>query len=338
MASRPSKAMKIENTSRQVSTCDQLSKLPDSIIIHILSFLPTFDAVYRAGFVSKRFVSLRLSLPSLVFRNKDIPFRQEDKLSRYINDVLVSQHRDNLRRCCFHIPYHPRDDHELIDTWIKLTLDRKVKELEISLVRSNFRRYYLYCLPRFLFRNEILTSLSLSRVGFKVAKEMQINWKSLKSLSMKRITDLNDDMLGKILIGCPILELLELKSCEGIHKLDVVSQCLKELVIYDCVSSYKRGEILRVSAPSLRVLVISGSNHYNECTLENLSSLVEATIDSDSDSDSDGDDNNGEDENEDDEDGYEYDDGIDFFGSVQHVKKLTLLGTWNLHVSIYYFM
>ncbi|XP_010696639.1 probable F-box protein At1g60180 [Beta vulgaris subsp. vulgaris] len=338
MASSTSKAI-VKDFQRwhlQPSTCDQFSKLPDSIIIHILSFLPTFDAMYCAGFVSKRFASLKLSLPSLVFLDKAIPSCQGHNLCRYINDILVFQDHDNLRRCCFHLYYNGYcpNDHDL-DTWIKLTLHRKkVRELEILFVRSSSDCRF-YCLPRFLFKNEILTSLSLSRVGFNnVVKEMHIHWKSLKSLSMTHITDLDDDMLAKILVGCPILEFLELKSCRGIKKVDIVSKSLKELVIYDCVYSNnrnQRGKILRVSAPSLRVLVISGSNRFNKCTFENLSSLVEATMFFESfwhDGefyDSYGDDDNGE-------DSYEYDNVINFFGSVQHVKKLTLLGTWNLHV------
>ncbi|XP_010696641.1 putative F-box/LRR-repeat protein At3g28410 [Beta vulgaris subsp. vulgaris] len=257
---------------------DQLSKLPDSVLIHILSFLPTFDAVYRAGLVSKRLRSLRHSLPSLVFANNHIPSYEgskyiHEKLSRYINDLLIFQGRhNNLRKCCFHLPYNCPRDYE-IDAWIKLALNRKVKELELFIPDNR------YCLPRFLFRNEILTSLSVTYAGFTVIKEMNINWKSLKSLSMKHIKNLDDDMLGKILIGCPILELLELNSCTGIKKLDVVSQSLKELVLHECTYVFGRnqhGEILRVSAPSLQVLVISGSNRYDKCILENFSSLVEA--------------------------------------------------------------
>lgn len=120
-----------------------------------------------------------------------------------------------------------------------------------------------------------------------------VNWSSLKRL---RIDDakLEDNVIMRILKGCPVLEFFELKGCWGFEHITIESRGLRELVIHfpkfvhhqDSILSLPRGNIdtlpedsiLKISAPHLLKLRILGNSVKGKFKVDKLSSLIEVEL------------------------------------------------------------
>ncbi|KAL7243865.1 hypothetical protein ACSBR1_016144 [Camellia fascicularis] len=129
-------------------------------------------------------------------------------------------------------------------------------------------------LPQRLFTNSSLAILSV--LNCVVAPSGDVNWRSLKSLSVEYVL-LSDEMIVKILSGCPVLEFLKINSCSGTSRLDINSASLKRLVI---VFVFRNSDesMLEISAPNLQSLKLLGHFLLIKCRLVNVSSLVLAHL------------------------------------------------------------
>ncbi|KAL5547381.1 hypothetical protein UlMin_007068 [Ulmus minor] len=65
---------------------DRISKLPDSVLIHILALLPTVEVI-RTSLISKRWRQLWNSVPALEFFDAGIE-EQEQKFYNFVNNCL----------------------------------------------------------------------------------------------------------------------------------------------------------------------------------------------------------------------------------------------------------
>lgn len=311
--------------SKTLDLDDRISNLPDSILLHILTFLPLTDAIGTQS-LSKRWDHLWDSIPSLVFRLEHNSSNNLGKFMSFVDRTLVLYNSGAfIERFCVAFNYFETYKQN-VHSWIRFAVNRQVEEIDLQFHESMcyFAELpFCYNLPRFLCRYETIKVLNLRHCSFRSCGG-DINWKSLRRLSMS-LCSIDDAIMAKILAGSPGLEYLELDKCYGFNRVEIDSIALKELVIngYFQYEYAVLGEdyVMTISAPYLQLLIIAGYMSYKKYRLENLSSLVEARLSLQL------------------NDLYVYDDlfwenktmMIDILGRIQHVKKLTL-GSYCLQI------
>ncbi|KAI6684332.1 hypothetical protein NL676_030245 [Syzygium grande] len=236
---------------------DVISDLPESVLLHILSFLPTRDA-------NPTIDSFRLNLNYAAEVYLDDP--------QYEDDAAIETRSSNK-----------------IGTWIRFAVRRKVKFLNLNFLGCT-REFpdNLYMLPSFVLRCSCLVELKLASCEVRTGGWVQL--RSLRKLIMKQI-DLTDYKMANILSGCPLLkelsledcdglqepkfccgpsiEELNLKECGGLEKLDLARSDIKHLTID--TSGY-----LELVCPNVKILDIVGCLLYVEGT--DMSSLVDTSL------------------------------------------------------------
>ncbi|XP_078178621.1 putative F-box/LRR-repeat protein At3g18150 [Carex rostrata] len=152
---------------------DIISDLPDSLLAHILSFLPTEEAVCTC-ILSKRWMNVWISLPILVFDDHKC---REDNLTK---EEFQKRGDKFIRFLCGVISN--REINSTLDTF-KVTWWE-----EMSL--------WLHIYPR---------EVQFIKLG-------SFNLPFLKKLELGYL-NLNDDIMRMLISGCPILEELILINC-----------------------------------------------------------------------------------------------------------------------------
>ncbi|KAG5512748.1 hypothetical protein RHGRI_038855 [Rhododendron griersonianum] len=265
---------------------DRISSLPDPILAHILSLLPTEDAVKTV--LIRRFGNLWTYIHNLDFdvclyhECTEVDYEDtvdEERLINLIRHVLILHQRSDIHRFCLKLElnlWSTPGQLELaneIDTWIRFALRKKVKVLELDFKAcGNSGPEGYHKLPNVVFISDFITELKLVYCCVEPREHIQLA--SLKSLSLNGIL-ICDKMMIDILSGCPALESLFLYECYGLHKLDFTSVNLKNVVIeLDCHDSSR----LEVSCPYVTSLNISGIERTD---LYNVSSIVDAALEFD---------------------------------------------------------
>ncbi|GFY91802.1 hypothetical protein Acr_08g0001980 [Actinidia rufa] len=116
---------------------------------------------------------------------------------------------------------------------------------------------------------------------FGVMPKGAVRWNSLKKLSIG-YAKLSDDVIRRILEGCPVLEILEFHHYEGFSHLHIGNASLKKLILREFWGDEDEGDgedesRLEIWAPYLQSLEILGCLGRN-FRLMNGSSLVDATL------------------------------------------------------------
>lgn len=279
-------AIALPNTSKRLksSAVDRLSKLPDTILIHILSLLPTTDAVKTI--LVPRFRHLWTSVHSLSFNeclyhdccnlvNAARVQSYDERFINFVRHVLILHEsliidKFHLRlRLSFPESKEKRMGNE-IDTWVRFAMRKKVKVLDMDL--SGCGCSYTsarYKLPYIVFTGDNLIELKLTGCDIKPRGKIQL--RSLKKLSLKEIW-LGDKILDAILFGCPLLESLFLIKCFHLHELNFDYPNIKNLLI---ILSTRECSYPKISCPNLMSLEIVGP--LNNISSMNVPSLVTAS-------------------------------------------------------------
>nr|XP_023873449.1 putative F-box protein At1g49610 isoform X2 [Quercus suber]POE84600.1 putative f-box/lrr-repeat protein [Quercus suber] len=344
---------------------DRISTLPDSILLSILSFLPTQKAI-TTGVLSKRWAYLWTSIPSLSFelegyRSHGYGYHSKnynpmddftsavdpmddftsavDPMDDFISAVdhtLLLHRAPKLRDFSVRFNYE-RDLKARLDLWVRFATTAKVNQLSLHLSPPSFLDSGGYQLPQHLYANEFVSKFNFSYC--KIFPNGLLHWSSLKHLCIGQ-SALCDDVIREVLMGSPRLESLELHDCWEFHRLDIVSESLRKLVIdsyviYMC--NFRELE-LEIVAPKIHSLEILGNFEKIKCRIKDVSALVEAKLDFDMRKSL-----NHYYEDDycyeyykkyyEEEEGYkEYQDIVrDILDSVHHVKKLTV-GNWCLMI------
>ncbi|XP_049380179.1 F-box/LRR-repeat protein At3g03360-like [Solanum stenotomum] len=251
---------------------DRLSDLPDSILLHILSMLPNNKEVVRTSVLSERWQFLWKFVPTSL--NFNFPISDNENVTR---DYLVSIHRELYywRSCekirklrVWGLKYEERYAKD-VDIWVHFaTRLANIEDLELGLLTNN-RRYEF---PQFAYktaslRNLVLWNCRLNPFG-------NVNWSSLVSLSIVYM-GFTDGVVEKVLSGCPNVEYLELENFLGIHRLEIRSMKLRELIIRD-YKNENHDLWLELLAPYIQKLQILGL--CSEICIINVASLVTAVL------------------------------------------------------------
>ncbi|XP_057437478.1 F-box/LRR-repeat protein At3g59200-like [Lotus japonicus] len=204
---------------------DRISNLPDELLFHILSFLPTED-VFVTSLVSKRWRPLRFSVTDLHFvelRNRNTHL--EPRVPRYSAFIKfvdafilrrgIHQPIKTLRLECYSCPVFK------VEKWLKAAADCKVENLQI-------------CgpvLPCTIFSIKTLVVLKLRCVDFKGFSDVELPL--LKTLHLDYVTFSKCQHFIELLNGCPLLENLEAKCISAAFVDDPKFTTLSKLVRAD---------------------------------------------------------------------------------------------------------
>uniref|UniRef100_A0A803Q0E4 F-box domain-containing protein n=1 Tax=Cannabis sativa TaxID=3483 RepID=A0A803Q0E4_CANSA len=224
---------------------DRISKLPNSVIVHILSFLKT-ENVVPTCVLSKRWKFIWYSVPTIFFSMTGLCSRmdtaqylewQQDPEKFYIYVEKYLEHRKKV--------------------------ENKVKEINLSIGRDKDNGGCCYCLPKILVNATYLTILELCGVGLNTFHSF--NFPSLKTLSLEYVWlshTAKEDVVVKFLLGCHSLEKLRLYRYEFLHidgKLRLLSLSLKFLELEHTINV----DDIKVEAINLESLVLRGASVCN---------------------------------------------------------------------------
>ncbi|XP_077217823.1 putative F-box protein At1g49610 [Tasmannia lanceolata] len=257
---------------------DPFNRLPEGLLLHILSCLKVKDAM-KMSFQSSQWRNLWQ-----YSNNIEFGIQTRRKYARFYNFVerVLELHKGTkidkfqiLLTCSAPPPLR-------VNSWIEYAISKRIKELNLGFSPNGF-----YQLPQCMFNIESLEVLKLSYCY--AYPPSTINLRLLKTLSLTKVIipsqtngqspPLNEikDLISK----CPLLENLELSDCNGITCLDISTSNpkLKSLRIVSCC--YNGTTILEILAPNLTSLELIGSLPKDGYILRNLSSLVHARVDFD---------------------------------------------------------
>ncbi|KAL9145928.1 hypothetical protein ABFS82_13G077200 [Erythranthe guttata] len=196
------------------ATIDRLSDLPDSVLTHILSFLPTKFSV-RTSILGQRWRHLWTYVPNLDFDCSD----------QTIIDEVLSTHKFqsiNTFRLSSNSP--KRTDPWIISTWINIAIDRNIRKLDLCFFD------YTICLPNRLFTCKTLVDLRLDSCGRIPDPGIAVRLPRLKKLHLVYVHYKDGESLANLVSRCPVLE---------------------ELVIYLDMINYR---YYRISSPTIKRL------------------------------------------------------------------------------------
>lgn len=255
-----------DNSDGDDSQVNRISAIPDELLSHILSFLPTRESAVTS-LLSTRWRYLFASRPEIDLEFHPEPERshsdadidlgfhpernrnQADKLfSEFVNfgnRLILLRNRAPLRKFKLSLMRVVESYRGALDSLISAALLCQLQELEISVDnRSSYRERLS---PEGIFTCKTLTSLRLvwRGVDFKVPSPVCLpNLKLLCLIGpMFQLGD-HDDSLQRLIQGCPLLQELELHcalgdldqifaegACMQIEIRDMSSPFLKKVVL-----------------------------------------------------------------------------------------------------------
>ncbi|KAF3947139.1 hypothetical protein CMV_026688 [Castanea mollissima] len=263
-----------------VDSSDRISNLPDSLLCHILSFLPTKEAVATA-ILSNRWKPLWILVPALDLKYnccKPISF------TYIVYRVLALHIAPSLRS--FRLTWYSPCSSFHLDTWIHVALARNVQQLHLEIYldgRQDDSHVYvgkLFWLPSGLFTCKTVVVLELSG-GIGLNPPPSFQFASLKILRLSKIRYGLTNNISTLLSGCPVLEDLSVvRECtDNVISFEINVRTLKRLHIE--FKSYKPEPPdynIEIHTPALEYFRFSG--HLRNIVFHGkLAHLIEARVD-----------------------------------------------------------
>ncbi|XP_065871837.1 putative FBD-associated F-box protein At5g56440 [Euphorbia lathyris] len=235
------------------------SVLPDPLLHHILSFLPsTVDAI-QTDILSKRWRNQWTHVPVLIFDSGMYYDYSVEEFVRFIDNTLLQHDCSKIKK--LHLAYD--FDKGSNFCWkIRFATRKHVEELILDC--GSHLLYDPYRLPQFLLDNTSLAKLEMVYCYFM--GDWKVNWGSLKALKMQGYAD--RDMVRNILSGSPLIELLELNHIP-IDDYVIDSKSLKILIL-DIGTPIGFDSLIEISCPNLEQLTLMGLQECNASTIENV--------------------------------------------------------------------
>ncbi|KAM5586461.1 F-box/LRR-repeat protein [Rosa sericea] len=248
---------------------DRISQLPDGVLCHILSFVPTKYAV-RTSILSTRWKDMWTCVPYLYLT--DLQFSSSADFIEFVDRALLV--RDSAAIQKFHLDFNNchAEDLSRIDGWIQTAVRCNVVELDLS-VYSDAEE--MLELPESLLTCKTLEVLKLRSNSIKIPTSGCCP--KLKFLYVKFSYPDNDSM---DFFQFPALEYLRIGGSLGYNgfSFNISVPELKSLRI--SLEPRDLGEPWNflINAPKLEKLDVS-EGFLSNYTFENTKSLVEASID-----------------------------------------------------------
>ncbi|XP_048132736.1 F-box/LRR-repeat protein At3g26922-like isoform X1 [Rhodamnia argentea] len=247
---------------------DKINRLPEAILEHILSFLPTVDAV-KTSVLCKKWQYLWTSIPNVEFE-EDSGSKRELFMNS-VERVLLLRGCSHIRR--FYIACNVFDDANRVNLWVSAAVQRNVEECSLCLsgIKGPF------ALPYCLFTSTSLTNLELYVAG-ALKLPSKIDLPNLKYLILTKIKFL-DECSTEQLLSCPALQELFVEDCDWSHlrAVTIFTPMLKSLTIRD-KDRHRVGCQVMICANNLESIYCK-SAFVNDYCLRQSCSLMEAGID-----------------------------------------------------------
>ncbi|XP_058740942.1 F-box/FBD/LRR-repeat protein At3g14710-like [Vicia villosa] len=246
---------------------DIISKLPDSLITHILSILPTKDAV-RTSVLSKRWIE-RWTLITKMDFNDTLFYTRKRKKSRgkqsFVNFVyrtlILSKLYLMVESFSLFLTNNEYDA-TMVNTWISCILSRGVKKLHIH---TNFEVAFSPLTSHSLFNRsyyleELVLEMYCCACAIKVSPGTYISLGSLKILKLDGVIFTMDNPLR---IVFRLLEKFETKNCSWLsaHDLTIEAPLLQSiLIVLDCepLTREPRSCTIKFSASCMKEFTYEG--------------------------------------------------------------------------------
>ena len=267
--------LKEKPATRATKSVDRISSLPDSLLCHILSFLPTRTAM-STSILSRRWRHVWEHLQVFDFRDSsvfkhDFPSNGDAYFIAFVNAVLALRRVRHIQKFCFscEIP-----DKYVITTWLRAAIGPHLQKLLLDLSTSPSSDCFY--LPHSIFTCTALVSLTLKGQIREICVEKlsSIHLPSLKSLKMESV---NVNSIDKLLSGCPVLEKLRLVMfCLYNAPKICMPSSLKSLTFKVCTPGVI--EDLEIDTPSLKYLDIDLGASCLQFSVSNLYNVVAAHV------------------------------------------------------------
>ncbi|GKV34439.1 hypothetical protein SLEP1_g42814 [Rubroshorea leprosula] len=263
---------------------ESFSRLPDELLLHILSFLSFKEAV-RTSVLSKRWRYLYASLSKLDLHFRQFAFKEAGQidLMNVVDRIFFYRDRCPIDKFKFRWLKSEALDPLRLEGWIKAVMWHGVRNLQIRFDPIELKELLL---PTSLFTSKTLVDLKLSYTG---ALNMEsggsglelpahVFLPSLKFLHLRNVTFSNVDSWNRLFSNCPVLEDLYFFFNNGRCKFTITHPKLKMLTLQCAPTSrkYGRTEIV-INAPNLVYLEYI-INDADSLTFVNVQSLDEADI------------------------------------------------------------
>ncbi|GMI87097.1 hypothetical protein like AT2G26030 [Hibiscus trionum] len=242
--------------AKQAKYHGSLDSLPDSILCHILSFLPTKDAV-RTSILSPRWRYLFTSSISKL-DSEDCQWyllERKEHFKKFVDRLFFNPKHVRLECFRFRVNYPLLDDDLLsVYNWLCAALWRGVEEIDVCLHHIGILK-----LPTLLFTCPSLVKLKLFIMDWEMKVPTNVCLPNLRTLHLTDLKIVDGCSYNRLISGCPMLEDLDLSDCsiDSIRELNIHSLSLKRLVLYfnTLVNSTYDGDdfdhTLVIDAPSL---------------------------------------------------------------------------------------
>ncbi|XP_024011690.1 F-box/FBD/LRR-repeat protein At5g56420 [Eutrema salsugineum] len=261
---------------------DKVSQLPDDLLIKILSLVPTKNVI-AMSILSKRWRSLWTLLPRLIFGEDDedeeehaeYNWADQINLSQVVYTTLLLHKAQVLE--CFHLNITTICSASEIELWVRVAVDRFVRDLKIRFCNG----YGLITLPISLYRSETLETLELRSVKF-LEVPSQFSFPSLKRLRLLFVKYADEESFVRLISNCPVLEDLVVETChnDNVATFTVNVPSLESLSIRHTLPYFgTEGDVFVVHYHSLKQLTIN-LDYIGDIKFigNNMPKLVEANL------------------------------------------------------------
>ncbi|KAL1195218.1 putative FBD-associated F-box protein [Cardamine amara subsp. amara] len=255
---------------------DRISKLPEALILRILSLLPAQDVV-ATMFLSKRWQPLWTLVPKLMYDDsyQNIEYR---RFSKFVDRSLLLHEAPVVETLNFKLGRNSRAVD--IGVWTRTAVKRCVRELIIEIDCSSSTTALI--LPKSLCTDcTMLVTLTLISV-ILVDVSSSVSFPSLKGLGLVSVKYPDDEFVKRLLSNCPVLEALavERNPDENVTIFTIIVPSLKSLFLREsskCVRNDARGFV--IDAPSLEFFDIR-DHRSGFCVFENnMPKIIKADVD-----------------------------------------------------------
>ena len=157
-----------------VDNSDRISNLPDSLLCHILSFLPTKEVV-ATTILSNRWKPLWALVPTLDFKDNPLQKHSKRVLALHITPLLWN----------FTLAWYSPCDSFHLDTWIHAAIVCNVEQLNLEIYLNGHNNYNErhFKLPRSVYSCKTVVVMELTG-GILLDPPPSFRFPTLKSLHL----------------------------------------------------------------------------------------------------------------------------------------------------------
>ncbi|KAG9441547.1 hypothetical protein H6P81_017401 [Aristolochia fimbriata] len=244
---------------------DRISELPETLRLHILSFLPTEDCI-RTSLIAKGWRYLWKFVSSLNFNYSDdhtstALVREREKFLNFVDQVFMLRDSSDLYEFCLYYrslrKSLSKSTVRSFNLWVAVALKLRAKKLCLHLYPESS----VLELPS----SRTLEVLSLTWGTINLQNLSQLC--ELRTLELVAVGAPSESFSNDLFSYCPALETLRFLGCDFSEwsLMCISAPSLKNIFLDECEWD---DCVIKVSAPSLQRLHVNDCVWDNDCTIE----------------------------------------------------------------------